>query len=81
MDRLGGGRGIQEEAITIKKRCITRRHTSARWETILLKSNILFPPDRENNLDEVIKDDDWSKNTQESLWRECCPKYPRDNEK
>ena len=46
--------GIQEEAITIKKPCITLRHTSARWETILLKSNILFPPDREDNLHEVI---------------------------
>ncbi len=46
--------GIQEEAITIKKPCITLRHTSARWETILLKSNILFPPDREDNLDKVI---------------------------
>jgi len=46
--------GIQEEAITIKKPCITLRHTSARWETILLRSNILFPPDREDNLDKVI---------------------------
>ncbi len=35
---------IQEESITIKKPCITLRHTSARWETILLKANILFPP-------------------------------------
>jgi UDP-N-acetylglucosamine 2-epimerase len=47
--------GIQEESITIKKPCITLRHTSARWETILLKANILFPPDREGSLDEVIK--------------------------
>jgi len=46
--------GIQEESITIKKPCITLRHTSARWETILLKSNILFPPDREDDLDKVI---------------------------
>lgn len=46
--------GIQEESITIKKPCITLRHTSARWETILLGSNILFPPDREDTLDEVI---------------------------
>lgn len=46
--------GIQEESITIKKPCITLRHTSARWETILLGSNILFPPDREDRLDEVI---------------------------
>jgi UDP-N-acetylglucosamine 2-epimerase len=48
--------GIQEESITIKKPCITMRHTSARWETILLKANILFPPDREDNLNEVIKE-------------------------
>lgn len=47
--------GIQEEAITIQKPCITLRHTSARWETILLKANILFPPDREDNLHDVIK--------------------------
>ena len=47
--------GIQEESITIKKPCITLRHTSARWETILLGSNILFPPDREDRLDEVIR--------------------------
>ena len=47
--------GIQEEAITIKKPCITLRHTSARWETILLRSNILYPPDRKDSLHEVIK--------------------------
>jgi UDP-N-acetylglucosamine 2-epimerase len=47
--------GIQEESITIKKPCITLRHTSARWETILLKANILFPPDREENLGDVIE--------------------------
>jgi len=45
---------IQEESITIKKPYITLRHTSARWETILLRSNILFPHDREDNLHEVI---------------------------
>jgi UDP-N-acetylglucosamine 2-epimerase len=48
--------GLQEEAITIKKPCITLRHTSARWETILLGANVLFPPDREDSLDEVIKE-------------------------
>ena len=47
--------GIQEESVTIKKPCITLRHTSARWETILLKANILFPPDREESLDRVIE--------------------------
>ena len=37
--------GVQEEAIILKKPCITMRHTSARWETILLRANILFPLD------------------------------------
>jgi UDP-GlcNAc3NAcA epimerase len=46
--------GVQEEAIILKKPCITLRHTSARWETILMKSNILFPPDRKDNLNEKI---------------------------
>lgn len=46
--------GLQEEAITLKKPCITLRHTSARWETILMKANILFPPDRKGNLNDII---------------------------
>jgi UDP-N-acetylglucosamine 2-epimerase (non-hydrolysing) len=46
--------GIQEEAIVLKKPCITLRHTSARWETILLKANILFPLDRKDSLNDVI---------------------------
>lgn len=47
--------GVQEESIILKKPCITLRHTSARWETILLKGNILFPPDRKDNLDSIIE--------------------------
>ena len=46
--------GVQEEAIILKKHCITLRHTSAKSETILIKANILFPPDRKDNLTEKI---------------------------
>ncbi len=46
--------GVQEEAITLKKPCITLRHTSARWETILMKANILFPPDNKDDLNDII---------------------------
>jgi UDP-N-acetylglucosamine 2-epimerase len=47
--------GVQEEAIILKKPCITLRHTSARWETILLKANILFPLDRKDSLNDAIE--------------------------
>lgn len=47
--------GVQEEAIILKKPCITLRHTSARWETILLKANILFPLDRKDSLNDIIE--------------------------
>jgi UDP-N-acetylglucosamine 2-epimerase len=47
--------GLQEEAVVLKKPCITLRHTSARWETILLNANILFPLDRTESLDEVVE--------------------------
>jgi len=47
--------GLQEESIILKKPCITLRHTSARWETILLKANILFPLDRTDSLNDVIE--------------------------
>jgi UDP-N-acetylglucosamine 2-epimerase len=46
--------GLQEEAVVLKKPCITLRHTSARWETILLNANILFPLDRTNSLGAVV---------------------------
>lgn len=42
--------GIQEEAIILKKPCITLRNTTERWETILLKANELFPPLRKESL-------------------------------
>ena len=47
--------GVQEEAVVLRKPCITLRHTSARWETILLKANILFPPDRQDSLQDIIE--------------------------
>lgn len=47
--------GLQEEAVTLKKPCITLRHTSARWETILMKANILFPPDNKDDLNKIIE--------------------------
>jgi UDP-GlcNAc3NAcA epimerase len=48
--------GIQEESIVLKKPCLTLRHTSARWETILLKANRLFPLDRTDSLSDAIKE-------------------------
>ena len=47
--------GVQEEAIVLRKPCITLRHTSARWETILLGGNILFPPDRQDSLQGIVE--------------------------
>jgi UDP-N-acetylglucosamine 2-epimerase len=47
--------GLQEESIILRKPCITLRHTSARWETILLKANILFPPDRQDSLQNIVE--------------------------
>jgi UDP-N-acetylglucosamine 2-epimerase len=48
--------GVQEEAVILKKPCITLRHSSARWETILLKANRLFPLDRKDSLDRVVEE-------------------------
>jgi UDP-N-acetylglucosamine 2-epimerase (non-hydrolysing) len=48
--------GVQEEAIILKKPCITLRHSSARWETILLKANRLFPLDRKDSLGRVVEE-------------------------
>jgi UDP-N-acetylglucosamine 2-epimerase (non-hydrolysing) len=46
--------GLQEESIVLKKPCITLRHTSARWETILLNANVLFPLDRNDSLNDIV---------------------------
>jgi len=49
--------GVQEESVILKKPCITLRHTSARWETILLNANRLFPLDRINDsLNQMIEE-------------------------
>jgi UDP-N-acetylglucosamine 2-epimerase len=46
--------GVTEEAVILKKPCVTLRHSTARWETILLKANILYPLDRKDPLADVI---------------------------
>ena len=46
--------GVQEESVVLRKPCVTLRHTSARWETILLNANRLFPLDRDASLNETI---------------------------
>jgi UDP-N-acetylglucosamine 2-epimerase (non-hydrolysing) len=46
--------GVQEEAIVLKRPCVTLRHVSERWETLLLKANVLFPLYRRDSLSDVI---------------------------
>jgi len=46
--------GVQEEAITLKKPCITLRKNTERWETLILKANVLFDIDANANLNEAI---------------------------
>jgi UDP-N-acetylglucosamine 2-epimerase len=46
--------GVQEEAIVLKRPCITLRHVSERWETLLLKANVLFPLYRRDSLRDVV---------------------------
>ena len=45
--------GIQEEAVVLRKPCITLRNTTERWETILQKANVLFPLWRQDSLNEI----------------------------
>jgi UDP-N-acetylglucosamine 2-epimerase len=47
--------GVQEEAIVLKRPCVTLRHVSERWETLLLKANILFPLHRRDPLSNVVE--------------------------
>jgi UDP-N-acetylglucosamine 2-epimerase (non-hydrolysing) len=47
--------GVQEEAIVLRRPCVTLRHVSERWETLLLKANVLFPLYRRNSLSQVVE--------------------------
>lgn len=47
--------GVQEEAIVLKRPCITLRHVSERWETLLLKANMLFPLYRHDSLSDIVE--------------------------
>jgi UDP-N-acetylglucosamine 2-epimerase len=47
--------GVQEEAIVLKRPCVTLRHVSERWETLLLKANTLFPLYRRDPLSDVVE--------------------------
>jgi UDP-N-acetylglucosamine 2-epimerase len=46
--------GVQEEAITLKKPCITLRKNTERWKTVFLLANTLFDIDSGHNLNEII---------------------------
>lgn len=46
--------GVQEEAIVLGRPCITLRHVSERWETLLLKANVLFPLYRHDPLADAV---------------------------
>lgn len=46
--------GVQEEAIVLRRPCVTLRHVSERWETLLLKANVLFPIFRHDPLSDVV---------------------------
>jgi UDP-N-acetylglucosamine 2-epimerase (non-hydrolysing) len=47
--------GVQEEAIVLRRPCVTLRHVSERWETLLLKANVLFPLYRHDSLSNVVE--------------------------
>jgi UDP-N-acetylglucosamine 2-epimerase (non-hydrolysing) len=47
--------GVQEEAIVLRCPCVTLRHVSERWETLLLKANVLFPLYRRDSLSQVVE--------------------------
>ena len=50
--------GIQEEAVILRKPCITLRGSTERWETLLLGVNRLFPlsPNNQSSLDNAIQE-------------------------
>jgi UDP-N-acetylglucosamine 2-epimerase (non-hydrolysing) len=47
--------GVQEEAIVLRRPCVTLRHVSERWETLLLRANVLFPLYRRDSLWQVVE--------------------------
>ena len=47
--------GVQEEAIVLSRPCVTLRHVSERWETLLLRANLLFPLYRRDSLWQVVE--------------------------
>jgi len=47
--------GVQEEAIVLRRPCVTLRQVSERWETLLLKANVLFPLYRRDSLSQVVE--------------------------
>jgi len=47
--------GVQEEAIVLGRPCVTLRHVSERWETLLLRANVLFPLYRRDSLSDVVE--------------------------
>ncbi|HUG96432.1 MAG TPA: UDP-N-acetylglucosamine 2-epimerase, partial [Nitrososphaera sp.] len=46
--------GVQEEATVLRRPCVTLRHVSERWETLLLNANVLFPLYRHDSLSDVV---------------------------
>ena len=46
--------GVQEEAITLKKPCITMRKNTERWETVLLGANVLYDIDSDVELKPLV---------------------------
>jgi len=47
--------GVQEEAIILGKPCVTLRHTTERWETVLMGANRLCPLFLDVNLEEIVE--------------------------
>jgi len=50
--------GVQEEAVILGKPCVTLRHTTERWETVLMGANRLYPlslPGEQEEIDKVVE--------------------------
>jgi UDP-N-acetylglucosamine 2-epimerase (non-hydrolysing) len=51
--------GLQEEAVILGKPCVTLRHTTERWETVLMGANRLYPlslPGEQEDIQQVISE-------------------------